>query len=177
MGRLDFKRGRFSVGAETRSIEEGLRGYQSVAGDVLEYWRFHRELSTMDAVYDEATGYGKVYHGPFTVPVLHVVHLQGDDLAGGDQGFYTDDTLTATAGFRMLARTGLTRLDIRTNQFLRDRLVYDEKVFRITRMTALGQIRRADLVVAIDATQVKADELVDDAQFAAWAVDPNAIGP
>lgn len=175
MGRVDFKRGRFSVGAETRSIEKGLRGYQSVAGDVLEYWRFHRELSAVDPVYDEATGYGKVYHGPYTLPVLHVVHLQGDDLSGGDQGFYTNDTLTASAGFRQLARTGLTRLDIRTNAYLRDRLVYDQKVFRITRMTALGQIRRQDLIVAIDATQVKPDELVDDTQFAPWATDPNAI--
>jgi hypothetical protein len=175
MGRVDFKRGRFSVGAETRSIEKGLRGYQSVAGDVVEYWRFHKELSSTDPVYDEATGLGKIFHGPFTLPVLHVVHLQGDDLAGETQGFYTNDTLRASAGFRQLARTGLTRLDIRTNAYLRDRIVYDEKVFRITRMTALGQIRRADLIVAIEATQVKADELVDDKQFAPWAVDPNAI--
>lgn len=177
MGRLDFKRGRFSVGAETRSIEKGLRGYQSTAGDLVDYWRFHRELSIEDPVYDEGTSVGRVFHGPFTVPVLHVVHTQGDDTIGGTQGFYTNDTLQVSAGWRQLARVGLTRTDVRTNGYLRDRITYDEKVFRITRMTALGQIRRADLIVAIEATQMKADELVDDAQFAAYAVDPNAIGP
>lgn len=176
MGRVDFKRGRFSVGAETRSIEKGLRGYQAVAGDAVEYYRFHSELSVEDPVYDEASGSGRVFHGPFSVPVLHVVHLQGDDQAGGTQGFYTNDTLHVSAGWRQLARIGLTRTDVRTNGYLRDRVVYDEKVFRVVRMTALGQIRRADLIVVVEATQVKPDELTGDVQFAAYAVDPNALG-
>ena len=176
MGRIDFKRGRFTVGAETRSIEKGLRGYQSLAGDVVDYYRFHHELSVQDPVYDEGTAVGRVFHGPFSVPVLHVVHLQGDDRAGGTQGFYTNDTLQVTAGWRQMARVGLTRTDVRTNAWLRDRIVYDEKVFRINKMTALGQVQRADLILAIEGTQLKADELVDDAQFAAYAIDPNALG-
>lgn len=176
MGRVDFKRGRFTVGAETRSIEKGLRGYQTVAGDFVDYYVFHYELSTTDPVYDEATSAGRVFHGPFSVPVLHVIHTQGDDRAGGTQGFYTSDTLQVTAGWRQLARVGLTRTDVRTNHYLRDRLVYDEKVFRINKMTALGQIKRADLIVEIEGTQLKPDELVDDAQFAVYAVDPNALG-
>jgi len=176
VGRLDFKRGRFTIGAETRSIEKGLRGYQGIAGDQILYYRFHRELSVEDPVYDEGASVGRVFHGPFSVPVLHVVHRQGDDRAGGTQGFYTVDSLQVTAGFRQLARVGLSRTDVRTNGYLRDRIVYDEKVWAITQMLALGQVRRADLVVAISATQMKADELVDDAQFAAYAVDPNALG-
>jgi hypothetical protein len=175
VGRLDFKRGRFSIGAETRSIEKGLRGYQSLAGDIVDYWRFHHELSVEDDVYDESTGVGKVFHGPFSVPVLHVVHTQGQDTAGGTQGLYSVDTLQVTAGFRQLARVGLTRQDVRTNAYVRDRITYDEKVFGITQITALGQIKRADLIVSITAVQTKADELVNDAQFAAYAVDPDAL--
>lgn len=177
MGRVDFKRGRFTVAQETRSIFAGLRGYQSLAGDQIEYWRFDHDDSATDPVYDEATGAGKVYFGPYSVPALHVVHLQGDNTEGGTQGFYTNDSLSATVSFRQFARIGMTAADIRTNAYGRDRAVYDEKVFRITRITALGQIRRADLILAIEGTQLKADELVDDAQFAPWAVDPNAVEP
>lgn len=175
MGRVDFKRGRFTVGQETRSINAGLRGYQSIAGDVLEYWRFDHEDSQMDPVYDEATGTGRVYFGPYSVPALHVVHLQGDNTAGGTQGFYTNDSLSATVSFRQFVRTGMRDADIRTNNYGRDRIVYDEKVFRVVRITALGQIKRADLILAIEGTQLKADELIDDSQFAQWAVDPSAL--
>jgi hypothetical protein len=175
MGRADYKRGRFTAGQETRSINAGLRGYQSYAGDQVEYWRFDHADSVMDDVYDEATGAGRVFYGPYAIPVLHVVHLQGEDTAGGTKGFYTNDTLSASASFRQVALTGMTLADIRTNAYLRDRLVYDEKAFRVTRMTALGQIQRADLILAIECQQLKADEIVDDAQFRQWAVDPNAV--
>lgn len=175
MARADFKRGRFTVAAETRSIEAGLRGYQSIAGDTVLYWRFDHEDSVEDPVYEEGSGTGKVYFGPITVPVLHVVHTQGNNQAGDDQGFYTNDSLTTTVSFDQFTRTGLHRADIRTNNYLRDRIIYDEKVFRIEEIRALGQIERADLILAIAATQVKADELADDPQFAAYAVDPTAI--
>jgi hypothetical protein len=175
MGRVDFKRGRFTMGAETRSIMAGLRGYQSIAGDYLQYWRFDHEDSVEDPVYEEGTGTGKKYFGPMTVPALHVIHTQGDNQAGSSQGFYTNDTLSATVSFQQFSRTGLQRADIRTNNYLRDRVVYDEKVFRLVQIMALGQIERQDLILAMSATQVKADELVDDPQFAAYAVDPSAI--
>ena len=43
MGRVDFKRGRFGIGLETRSIEQGLRGWQSLTGDLVDYWRLLHE--------------------------------------------------------------------------------------------------------------------------------------
>lgn len=171
MGRADFKRGRFGIGLETRSIEQGLRGWQALTGDLVDYWRFVRQEATTDPVYDEGSGAGKVYSGPIALPCLHVVHLQGGDMAGGTVGFYSSDTLTVTVAFRQFQRTGMYLADVRDEMYLRDRMTYDRKVFRLTRITALGQIQRADLILQIEGAQVNADELVDDAQFGAWATD------
>lgn len=173
MSRGNWKRGRFGVGFETRSIADALRAWQSQVGDQVGYYRFLRELSEVDPVYDEGTGAGKQYLGPIVVPVLHVVHTQGDNRGGGAVGFYSSDTLQATAAFRQFTRTGLSVPDLRDERYLKDRLVYDGKVFRVTRILSLGQVQRADLILGIEALQVNADELADDPQFAAWSVDPD----
>lgn len=173
MSRTDWKRGRFGVGYEDRAIADALRAWQSQYGDQLDYYRFERDLSQVDPVYDEAVGAGKQYLGPIVLPVLHIVHTQGDNRAGGTVGFYSSDTLQATVAFRQFTRTGLSIPDLRDERYLKDRCVYDGKVFRITRILSLGQVQRADLILAIEAIQVNADELADDPQFAAWGVDPD----
>ena len=173
MSRTDWKRGRFSVGFEDRAIAAGLRGWQSSTGDFLDYWRFERDESSSDPVYDEGTGGGKVYLGPIQLPCLHVVHTQGSGLAGETMGFYSTDTLAATLSFVQFERTGLAIPDLRNERYLRDRATYDEKVFRITRISILGQIQRADLIIGLEGLQVNADELADDAQFQPYAVDPD----
>lgn len=173
MARADWKRGRFGVGFEDRRIADGLRAWQSLVGDQLDYYRFEREASGLDPVYDEGSGAGRVYLGPIPLPVLHVVHTQGDAQAGGTVGFYSTDLLHATVAFRQFTRTGLSIPDLRDEKYLRDRAVYDGKVFRITRIRSLGQVQRADLVLGIEAAQVNSDELVDDAQFQAYATDPD----
>lgn len=173
MTRTDWKRGRFSVGFEDRRVAEGLRGWQSLTGDFVDYYRFQRDESSVDPVYDEAVGGGRVYQGPIQLPCLHVVHTQGSGLAGDTEGFYSTDSLRATCAFRQFVRTGLTMPDLRDERYLRDRAVYDEKVFRITRLVALGQIQRVDLIIGIEALQVNADEMADDAQFQAYSVDPD----
>lgn len=171
--RTDWKRGRFSVGFEDRSIAEGLRAWQSQYGDFVDYYRFLSEDSTVDPVYDEGSGEGRAYLGPIPLPCLHVVHSQGSGLAGDTEGFYSTDTLRATCSFVQFERTGLAIPDLRNERYLKDRAVYDGKVFRITRLAALGQVQRADLIVGIEALQVNADELADDLAFRSYAVDPD----
>lgn len=173
MSRADWKRGRFSIPFEDRSIAEGLRGWQSATGDFLDYWRFRRDESTSDPVYNEGIGGGRVYLGPINLPCLHVVHTQGSGLAGETMGFYSTDTLAATLSFTQFERTGLSIPDLRNEKYLRDRATYDGKVFRITRIEVLGQIQRADLIIGIEAAQVNADEMADDAQFQPYSVDPD----
>lgn len=166
MGRLDWKRGRFNTDTwETKEINGALRGYQSTqVYDEVEYYRFSHRLSEMGDIYDEGVGVGKVFRLPVTVPVLHVNHEEGVN-ENTDEGFYFNDDLYVTASFDQLYRTGLVFQDIHTQKYLKDRIVYDTRVFRVTNMSILGQVRERDVIVAIRATQVKPDELVNDPQF------------
>lgn len=171
MSRLDWKRGRFSMDYETNEIEGALRGRQDLAGDQVLYYRFSAEESQTDDLYDEGTGVGRVFNGPIPAPVMHVTHEEGPAEQRAE-GFYYSDRIHITAGYTMLRRTGLTDMDINTGSYLRDRLVYDGKVFRVLDIQILGQIQRRDIIVSIDATQMKPDEFTGDPQFDAYATTP-----
>lgn len=168
MSRLDWKRGRFSMDMETNEIEGALRGRQDLAGDQIMYFRFSAEDSEMDNLYDEGSGAGRVFNGPIPVPVLHATHEEGP-AEQRNEGFYFSDNIHVTAGYEMLRRVGFSNQDINTGSYLKDRIVYDGKVFRVLKVEVLGQIQRRDTIVAIDATQMKPDEFTGDPQFAAYA--------
>lgn len=173
MARLDFKQGRFNTQAETNEINWGLRGSVDTVGDEIRYYRFDRADSVLDTVYDEGSDVGRVFRGPFTVPVIHATHVEGES-EQSDTGFYSNDTLHVSASFSMLARVGLAEMDLKTRGYLKDRIVYDDVVFRVVKMEILGQIQQKDVIVSIDATQVEPDELIDDYQFRRWSLNPDA---
>lgn len=168
MARLDWKHGKFSETYEVNEINGALYGHQHNFGDYVDWYRFLREDSRMHDIYDEGTDVGRVYAAPIHMPVIHATHQEGmnDNL---ETGFYFNDSLHVTASFSQITRAGLTRLDIETFTFLKDRLLYDNKIFRVSAINVLGQVRQRDIIVGIEATQVKPDELVDDLQFAKWA--------
>ncbi len=166
--RLDRKRGRFSVDYETNEINSALRGQQAVSGDTVSYYRFDRDNSQMDDLYDEGTGAGRVYVGPIPLPVIHATHNDGsrEDQQGG---FYFVDNLHLTVLFQTFTTTGVTFADVQHQHYLQDRVVYDDKVFHITSIDVLGQIQQRDIIIAIDLEQVRSDELTNDPQFAEWS--------
>lgn len=172
MARVGWKGGRFSVDWETSEIYKGLRDWQRWTGDQVYYYRFAYDQSSVDPVYGEVAGpLGRIYFGPNLIPALHVVHFEGENDNTVD-GFYYNDRAHITLSFDQLKRTGLDRMDLNTQNYLKDRFVYDTKVFRVTNVQVLGQIQQRDIIVAIDATQVKPDEMVNDIQFAQYAI-PN----
>lgn len=156
---------------ETNEIEGAVRGRQDLAGDQILYYRFDSTASVEDTLYDEATGAGRVFAGPFPIPVMHVTHEEGP-VEQRREGFYYNDQIHITAGYNMVRRLGLTNMDINTQTYLKDRIVYDGKVFRVLNIQILGQIQRRDIIVAIDATQMQPDEFTGDPQFVAYATTP-----
>lgn len=139
------------------------------------YFRFDLAHSVEHNVYDEATGTGRAFKGPVEVPVLHVVHDFGGDSLD-EAGFYTNDEIQVKCGYRQLSRTGMTHSDLRNGRYLRDRIAYDDKLFRVLAMDIRGQIVRSDIVVGIRAVQLKSDEIVDDAMFRQYVTDPSGLG-
>jgi hypothetical protein len=168
MSRLDGKRGRFNVNYETNEINSGLKswGFSNV-GDTVDWYRFRADLSEVHDVYDEGTGVGRVYDGPISIPVLHATHSEGAN-EDTDIGFYFTDDLHVTASYAVMRAAGFIDLDQNTYKYLKDRFVYDGKVFRVLHIQVLDQIQQRDIIVGIDASHVKPDEMVNDQQFARW---------
>jgi hypothetical protein len=161
---MDWKRGRFSIEFEVNEIDSALRGRQDEVGDTVTYYRFSAELSESDDIYDEGSGAGRVYLPPMPLPVLHVTREEGGN-QDNPEGFYTNDEIHLTASFEQIVKVGLTALDVETDNYLRDRFVYDNRVFRVMKIAVLGQMQQRDIIVGMDATQVKPDELVNDPAF------------
>ncbi len=168
MARLDWKHGRFSETYEVNEIHGALSGHQHNFGDYVEWYRFLAEDSATHDIYDEGTGVGRIYADPIRIPVIHATH-QESPVDNRPEGWYFNDVLHVTASFSQLVRSGLPRLDLETPTYLKDRLVYDGRVFRITDISVVGQIKQRDIIVGIDATQVKPDEMANDSQFERWA--------
>ena len=61
--------------------------------------------------------------------------------------------------------------DVRTGEYLKDRVYYDQKIFRVTKLAIQGQIQQRDIIIELAATQMKPDELIDDSLFVQWASD------
>lgn len=102
------------------------------------------------------------------MPCLHVTHVRGGN-ENGTAGFYTSDDLDATIAFDLFLQMGMSYADIDTQNYLKDRLVYDTKVFRVTNIAVRGQIQERDIIVGVTAAQCKPDELVDDQIFSQWS--------
>lgn len=178
MSRLDWKRGRFETDWETQEIHRGLRGFQSSqVYDDIEYFRFDMEASQSHNIYGEAFDKGKVYRPSVTVPCLHVTHDEGEN-QNADTGFYVNDNIYITASFDQFFRTGLTFADIEHEKYLKDRFSYDGKLFRVENIHILGQVRGGrDIILSIEGTQVKPDELANDPQFFEFQKNANERNP
>lgn len=176
MARIDWKRSqRYNPDSETQTILNALKGWQSTYGDWIAYFRFNPSATVMDDVYDEAVGQGMMFYPPIQVPCQHVTHLEGEN-ENGENGFYYNDDLDATIAFDSFIQVGMSMADIMTGNYLKDRVYYDRKLFRVKQLAIQGQIQQRDIIVGLAATQLKPDELVNDVQFSNWSEGgPNDI--
>lgn len=172
MSRLDNKTGgRFDSNLETLRILDGMDGWQENYGDYVDYYRLNESASQWDDVFEEAIEGGVVFDGPFRLACWHVTHVRGGN-EYSDTGFYYNDSVSAITSYRHYTHTGMSMADIDTGRYMKDRLVYDQKVFKITEIAVRGQIQQRDIIIAIQATQVKPDELMDSPQFARYGENP-----
>jgi hypothetical protein len=153
---------------ETNDIFNALAGWQSVDGDWADYYRFNPGLSDIDPIYDEPVGNGLVYNPPVRIQAQHIEHVEGAN-ENSENGFYFNDDAALIVAFDKVLQAGMDYEDIKTGKYLKDRVVYDRKVFRVVQISIRGQMQRRDIIVAISTTQVKPDELVNDTIFKEWS--------
>lgn len=168
MSRLDHKSsGRFTPRFETTELDRAAMGYERTWGDTVDYYRYAPELSAGHSVYDEPAGDGRKFSGPHKIPVMTVVRDEGmpEYLPGG---MYWTDSLFFTIPYAELVRAGLGDIDIEHGNYTRDRLIYDDRVFRVVRIQVHGQVNRRDTMVVVTGIQLKPADLIGDVQFSAW---------
>lgn len=168
MGRTDWKKGRWSADQETDRIYKAMRGWRDVSGDWIDYFKFDQASTIIDPIYDEATGEGRVYLPRMRIPVLHNTIVFGDN-QNTDMGFYFNDTLETICAFDQFAGVVYNYPDILVGAFLKDRIYYNQKVFRVTQIEPRGKIQERPTTIRISSTQLKPDELVDDQIFSQWS--------
>ena len=168
MSRLDAKsQGRFNTDVETSKVLDVLTDYGKGQGDWLDYYHLDEENSQYDPIFDEPVGAGRVFTLT-QMPAIHVHLIYGANQYG-DFGMYYNDEIAASISYRLFEQAGMTEADIRDGRYERDRVVYKEKVFRITTLNIQGQIQRREIIVGLEGSQLKPDELVGDVAFAKYA--------
>jgi hypothetical protein len=105
---------------------------------------------------------------------MHVTEIQGGNTQG-DKGFYMNNDLRCVVPYNLYSGVGMSQSDIDTGTYEMDRIVYKTKVFEVQLISIEGQIEDRPTIVAIDATQLKADQLVEDGGI--WAAYSNLPTP
>lgn len=172
MSRLDWKAGRWTADVETDQIYMSMRGWRDVSGDWIDYYRYNEAATQVDDIYDEAAYPGRIYYPPVRIPVLHVTLIPGEN-QNTDMGFYYNDTLHIICAFDQFTTTGMDYADVEEGNYLKDRVYYNQKVFRTLTMAPSGKIQERPTMITIDCTQLKPDELVDDVAFMPWSQPVN----
>jgi len=168
MSRLDGKIGRWNADVETDQIYTAMEGWRQVSGDWVDYYKFNAPSTIVDTIYDEAVGQGRLYFPRVRIPVLHATIVPGEN-QNTDKGFYYNDTLVITCAFNQFTKTGMDYADVLQGNYLKDRIYYNQKVFRTVLMAPSGKIQERPTMIRIEATQLKPDELIDDVQFMPWS--------
>jgi hypothetical protein len=167
MARLDHKLGRFSPEYEAREFGQAMLGTFGVWGDSCEYYRFSEASSAQHDVYDEPDAAGRWFLGPLRLPVIALVREEGMPY-NQEGGMYWTDTAYFKIPYASLVRAGLWDLNADHGSYTRDRVVYDDRVFRVARIQVHGQIKRTDMTAVITVTQLKPADLATDSQFDRW---------
>jgi hypothetical protein len=168
--RGSYEQGRFSIPYERASIAQGVDlDLQKQVGQTLAWWRFDRQATVIDDIYDvgASTG-GRRYKDPLIIMTISAVVSQGQ-VRENDRGYYNTDSLRATINITEMDTKLRDSLSASLNDYLLDRIVYRNEVFTPTRVYPRGLIGDSYTVFTVDADQVNPEQLVNDPQFQQYA--------
>jgi hypothetical protein len=168
--------GRFDTDFESDSISDGITGdLTNPAGTQAEWWKFDGVHSVKHAVYDvEPIGTGRVWIGPLSLKIIRSSVTEGSNPMTA-QGFYNTDTLHLTLNIDDLYDVSpelffdRSKVKPELDSANRYRVVWKGQVYRPIKTQPAGLVAERHTLVVLDLIQVAPDELVNDAQFLAYA--------
>jgi hypothetical protein len=179
--------GRFDIDYEALSIYEGINDELRLpVGNVVDWWEWDQDHleenyeDVVDDIYDTSkstpatlsspTILGRKWLEPLKVPVVMAQVIRGGSVIN-ERGFYTTDTLRLVINVKDINALLPQMLPI-PDQHIKDRIVYKGQVFSPTRLLPRGHFKDYYAVVTVDCNEVNSEELVNDAQFQQYALEP-----
>lgn len=161
--------GRFDINYERRSILSGItEDLRRPVGQTVQWWRWDKLDTSVDSIYDVGSNSGgRVWYPGFDVPAINAVIYQGVTLQD-ERGFYNTDILRVTLNMEDVEKLFPT-MATSPDDFLRDRIVYRNEVFRPTHFYPRGLIKGKYTLFTFDASQINPEEMVNDRQFSAYS--------
>lgn len=164
--RASIPGGRFTIDYEMDSYSLGIdEELQRTVGGELPWWRFNPDDTEVDPLYDVGSydGVGRRYDEPRMLKYLVSQVFQGQ-VDQSDRGYYNADNLRLSVNLADFQRV-FPDVVPEADNFLRDRAVFNNTVFRPTRMYLRGLVRDRYTIVTVDLVEVHPEELVNDPQF------------
>jgi hypothetical protein len=170
--------GRFDADFETTDILAGVDADLKNPVGTSALWYIYDSVNTvLDPIYDVGQDVtngvgGKVWTGPFTIPVVRAVIDQGEAKTSS-VGYYNADTLHLTFNIEDVAKYA-PNITIRPDTNNRDRIVWRGQVYRPFGIQERGIIADRFTILSVDCIQVMPEEMVNDPQF--WSYSAAGFG-
>ena len=161
--------GRFDIAYETSSLLDGIDSeVTKTVGTVVQWWVYNSAGTTVDPIYDVGSiGGGRLWHGPFNLPVIKALVKQGvvqEDV----RGFYNTESIH-------LLIDAEDAEAIYPNVFMnpelqdRSRIVWNGSVYRPNNVQPRAIIANQYTLLFVECLQVMPEEMVNDTQFVQYA--------
>lgn len=168
--------GRFDSDFESDQISEGITADRTnLVGTTAQWWKFDSVNSTKDPIYDvEPIGTGRLWIGPKTLSIITATVDEGSSLLN-ERGFYNVDTLHLITNiddvYAIAPELFTDRALVSTTIDFADkyRIVFKNEVYRPIKTQPMGLVGNRHTLIDLALTQLAPDELVNDAQFLAYA--------
>lgn len=177
MSRACSPGGRFTSDFEACSIASGINtDLTNAVGTSVLWYTFNEVETNVDPIYDVGDNIpvggleGRIWNGPFTVPVIKAVISQGNTKIS-QAGFYNADTLHLTLNSRDIEAI-VPGVMMNPDDQNRSRIVWKNEVFRPYNVQQRGIISEGFVLLTVECSQVMPEEMVNDPQFLDYSDNP-----
>jgi hypothetical protein len=145
---------------DIRSAYEGMKQYTTQVGQRVFWFRLNTTATTSHPIYD--TGPQRVWYSSISVPVI-LAEYQRARRNMDDDGLYLVDHLHIVMSYDAFFHTGMPDPDPVFENHMGDRIGFDGKLFTATAFLPQGRVADYFLTISIDALEVAAEEMDEDA--------------
>jgi hypothetical protein len=151
---------------EIDSIYKGMTDYQRDAGQWVSWFRFNKNQTSSDPVYD--TGPQRVWYPPVVVAVyLGQYRRAGQNF--DDDGLYLVDRVHVIVNYRAFFISGIPDPDPSGQDHVNDRVAFDGHLFGVDSFIPQGRTANKFLTISCDLREVAASEIAEDVATSVFA--------